>query len=627
MGVKHFYYWYSRNFKQCVYKTLPHPVSILAIDMNGLFHGCAQKIYRYGEFAHSVPYADMKETITRSFLRPSVKTTMPAATARELERDQQLIQKYHKKLFQEVCDKIEEIRKKIKPSTTLVLCVDGVAGLGKMNQQRQRRFRSNQERKDKENDENTRTILGAGIPVFNPNNFTPGTTLMDNLTRYIDVYIRKKQSTCPEWHRLKIIFSNEKAPGEGEHKIMNYIRANSTPKDSVAIHGMDGDLVMLGLLLPPLQNVIIAREQGYYDMEYISVHEFKEKMLEEMDWTKADHEYGYASHQQGVVEDSSRDSQTHAFHAHRVVSDFVVLCFMVGNDFLPTVPALTIMDGGLPMMFHTYREHGKRHGHLTYVQHGTVMFSMKSMGLFLEALSKMEKGLIEKKYFSNATFFHDPVFDKNLDPKTKTVNFPELREDYYEAKFPPGTTPEKICHAYIEGMMWVVNYYRQGIPDWLWSFPYLYGPFLVDLAKYWKTYTPKNFVKHNPVDPFLQLMMVLPPDDQVEMVPKVLHLMKEGSFQEYFPERIEIDLGGKKKEWEGIVKIPLIPYKRFQEFYTVKKTDLCPRDARRNIRGKTFSYHCPQCSTSNTSNTSSSSTVVVRMPCVPPIIQTLVLPH
>jgi 5'-3' exonuclease len=127
-------------------------------------------------------------------------------------------------------------------------------------------------------------------------------------------------------------------------------------------------------------------------------------------------------------------------------------------------------------------------------------------------------------------------------------------------------------------------------------------------------------VKHQPVDPFLQLMMVLPPDDQVEMVPKVLHLMKEGSFQEYFPQRIEIDLGGKKKEWEGIVKIPLIPYKRFQEFYTIKKTDLCPRDARRNIRGKTFSYHCPECSTS-------SSAIDRRLPCIPPIIQTLVLPH
>ena len=66
MGIKHFFHWFKRKFANHIYK-LQQEESIssikeesiqtdgiqidnLMIDMNGIFHTSAQKIYRYGNY-------------------------------------------------------------------------------------------------------------------------------------------------------------------------------------------------------------------------------------------------------------------------------------------------------------------------------------------------------------------------------------------------------------------------------------------------------------------------------------------------------------------------------------------------------------------------------------------------
>ena len=79
-----------------------------------------------------------------------------------------------------------------------------------MSQQRQRRFRS-----AKESD---------GDCPFDSNCITPGTEFLDNLTKYLDWYIKVQVSSNPDWFNLEVVLSNEKVPGEGEHKIVRYLR-------------------------------------------------------------------------------------------------------------------------------------------------------------------------------------------------------------------------------------------------------------------------------------------------------------------------------------------------------------------------------------------------------------------
>lgn len=39
----------------------------------------------------------------------------------------------------------------------------------------------------------------------------------------------------------------------------------------------------------------------------------------------------------------------------RIVDDFVFMCFLVGNDFLPHIPAMRITDGGIDCLIILYK--------------------------------------------------------------------------------------------------------------------------------------------------------------------------------------------------------------------------------------------------------------------------------
>ena len=43
------------------------------------------------------------------------------------------------------------------------------------------------------------------------------------------------------------------------------------------------------------------------------------------------------------------------FDLERVIDDFVLMCILVGNDFLPHSPVLDIAEGGMDTLFETYR--------------------------------------------------------------------------------------------------------------------------------------------------------------------------------------------------------------------------------------------------------------------------------
>ena len=140
----------------------------------------------------------------------------------------------------------ERVVNMVRPRKLLMIAVDGVAPRAKMNQQRSRRFRSAQEAAEKDQEaaafhaqmvaRGEATDDGTGEDstpkkTWDSNSITPGTPFMDLLAASLRYWVSYKSSTDPAWRTIKIIISDATVPGEGEHKIMNFVRSQrSSPE-------------------------------------------------------------------------------------------------------------------------------------------------------------------------------------------------------------------------------------------------------------------------------------------------------------------------------------------------------------------------------------------------------------
>ena len=97
-----------------------------------------------------------------------------------------------------------------------------------------------------------------------------------------------KKKVNNEWKDLDVVFSNEKVPGEGEHKLINYIRKYSNPNDTFCIHGLDADLIMLSLGTRK-EHFYILKDDLYntsYEFECINIGEVSKDIINLLKWDK-----------------------------------------------------------------------------------------------------------------------------------------------------------------------------------------------------------------------------------------------------------------------------------------------------------------------------------------------------
>lgn len=62
------------------------------------------------------------------------------------------------------------------------------------------------------------------VGLFDSNCITPGTEFMHRLDKHLKFFVRRKLATDPSWAHIKVLYSGYDVPGEGEHKIMEFIR-------------------------------------------------------------------------------------------------------------------------------------------------------------------------------------------------------------------------------------------------------------------------------------------------------------------------------------------------------------------------------------------------------------------
>jgi 5'-3' exonuclease len=75
---------------------------------------------------------------------------------------------------------------------------------------------------------------------------------MYRLSIALKKYLVERANNDEDWQNLTLIFSDAFVPGEGEHKILDFIRSQRAqpgydPNQRHCIYGADADLIMLGL--------------------------------------------------------------------------------------------------------------------------------------------------------------------------------------------------------------------------------------------------------------------------------------------------------------------------------------------------------------------------------------------
>ena len=291
------------------------------------------------------------------------------------------------KMFIAIFNYIEHLFGKIKPKQLFFMAIDGVAPRAKMNQQRARRFRTALEAEQAREKAIREGVEMPKEEAFDSNCITPGTEFMAKLTQQLKYFINKKVSEDIDWQGVEIVLSGHEVPGEGEHKIMEYIRQaksqpNYDPNRRHCLYGLDADLIMLGLLSHDPHFCLLREEvtfgrqnqkkskelehQNFYLMHLCIVREYLELEFQELE-------------EPGALD--------FPFDMERVIDDFILMAFFVGNDFLPNLPHLHINEGALALMFGVYKSVLPRAK--GYINEGGVI-NLERLELLLDELSHVE---------------------------------------------------------------------------------------------------------------------------------------------------------------------------------------------------------------------------------------------
>src|SRR3984957_8077140 len=173
---------------------------------------------------------------------------------------------------------------------------------------------------------------------------------MARLSDQLRYFINKKITEDSQWRDVEVVLSGHEVPGEGEHKIMEYIRnakaqPGYNPNIRHCLYGLDADLIMLGLLSHDPHFSLLREEvtfgrsskakskelehQNFYLLHLCIVREYLEMEFQEL----------------------KNGAMSFPFDMEKVIDDFILMAFFVGNDFLPNLPRLHINEGALSTMF------------------------------------------------------------------------------------------------------------------------------------------------------------------------------------------------------------------------------------------------------------------------------------
>ena len=398
---------------------------------------------------------------------------------------------------------LKEIEKAVKEIWTyagkpknVLLAVDGVVPMAKIRQQRVRRFKS------------------VWLRQFNTdvswdtNAITPGTEFMEKL----GIMLKKNKS----W-----IVSGVDEEGEGEHKIMKWLRRSRDPlegragfasgakgrsrdpleegfasesdKKSVVVYGLDADLILLSMLTGEScgLNIFLLREKQEFGQKPTSEHEYQYLNIREF------------QARLGLV-------------GYDAVLNYIGYMSLMGNDFLPHSLTHKLSDDGHEFVKSCLKEESN------LIVDGKVCLTVLK-GVFERWSSNYQEEdrllyLIRKKREARATGKEELALKWDVEAAlldSEKLNDWKLKDDWkkvYWNFLHRSHDINHICEEYLKGFQWIIDYYTGKPVNTSWIFPAWLPPLWSDLATFLNEHEPSLEIYGGEPSPTPeeQLAMVLP---------------------------------------------------------------------------------------------------------------------
>ena len=436
------------------------------------------------------------------------------------------------------------------------LAVDGVVPMAKIKQQRLRRFKSVWMAAA----EREQGVRVAGEEVWDTNAITPGTEFMEKLS--VALKGLKAARGGAGW-----IVSGAEEPGEGEQKLMEWVRGQGAALDgkTVWVYGLDADLIVLclyhaGVVAPGAAGWRILREtQEFGGLGGGAATE--EFLLLDVN--------GLLGTLFPAAATRSRD-----------LLDYICGMSLLGNDFLPHSLSVSIRDAGHDRLVAALAALHKDGGRLVSEDKRVVTAGLLHIvrGWATEEADSLCRAF-QKKYAMRALAPRSeterammPVQNLPLEWAAETALWSkesgQLLDGWQSTYYGGSIVQQDIhqrCVSYGTGLQWIVDYYTGRKPvskTWLyaWSLPPLWSDLAQMLEGLEAVEEPPA-----PVEPALkpqeQLSMVLPleswwliRDTRLKALPSKL--------PHFWPKTFEFESLGKRWMWECHPVLPILGVSR-----------------------------------------------------------------
>jgi len=197
---------------------------------------------------------------------------------------------------------------------------------------------------------------------------SPGTEFMKRTSNALSRWIQEKQLSDSLWMSMHVILSDDRSPGEGEHKIVQHIRRmrslpHYNPETSHVIAGRDADLILLALGTHE-HNIRILRHETFFGKAIKCPMCFRQGHSKDCVYpvtclpARPHHNlvfFDILMFRQCLLQVMLKEEPNpESVNKSQIINDFIMISFLMGNDFLPKIPGLAIRCGSLDFLLEIY---------------------------------------------------------------------------------------------------------------------------------------------------------------------------------------------------------------------------------------------------------------------------------